>query len=630
MESDIGNGDDKMHQSPQNATRSPLSRWLVALCLGLLLVATAASPARAERSYSIDRVEMAAEVLPDGSMQVSEQYTVHFHGTYSGMFRWIYKRSGMSVVDVAVEEGGMSYRLNPETQPGPADTFFVEDGPDRVKMDWSFDATDQVRTFILRYRVLNAVVVHDDVAELYYKFFGEESDHPFEHATVRLTLPAGAELGDVRAWGHGPLHGNVEIKSPQAIVWDVAPLPAYTFLEGRVVFPPTLVPGASMRSGHAAMPTIQAEEERWAEEANRTRRQAQADKVLAVIAGIAGVGLCAFLGIRFRRKYRPAFTGDYYRELPAAYTPGELGALLNWGQVGPVEFTATIVDLARRGYLRLEEFLPEKTGLFSRKRTDYRILRNEVPLSKMESLKPHEEAVLDFVGEASTFRGIEAYAKEYTQEFMRFWKDWQSDLREEARRQDFFDRHAWEPRLLQVGIGLLLLVGGFVLIMTNFILAGLVMMVVGAVNMVVAAVLRRRSARGTEDYARWMAFRRFLKDFSNMERYEIPALAIWEHYLVYAIPLGVAKTVLNQLPKVYPNLEDDGYRFAGAWYWGTGGTPSLSGMSSALETMVHSMEHSIRHSLQAASSDMSSGGGFGGGFSGGGGGGGGGGGVGAR
>ena len=30
-------------------------------------------------------------------------------------------------------------------------------------------------------------------------------------------------------------------------------------------------------------------------------------------------------------------------------------------------------------------------------------------------------------------------------------------------------------------------------------------------------------------------FRRFLLDFSQMERHEIPSLVIWEHYLVYAV-----------------------------------------------------------------------------------------------
>src|SRR5690606_41433623 len=49
-----------------------------------------------------------------------------------------------------------------------------------------------------------------DAAELYWQFIGDDWDIPADHVRVELTLPAGA--GDVRAWGHGPLHGQVDIE----------------------------------------------------------------------------------------------------------------------------------------------------------------------------------------------------------------------------------------------------------------------------------------------------------------------------------------------------------------------------------------------------------------------------------
>ncbi|HBK86140.1 MAG TPA: hypothetical protein DDZ53_08950, partial [Firmicutes bacterium] len=52
-----------------------------------------------------------------------------------------------------------------------------------------------------------------------------------------------------------------------------------------------------------------------------------------------------------------------------------------------------------------------------------------------------------------------------------------------------------------------------------------------------------------------------------MERYTIPSLIIWEHYLVYAVTLGVAKEVMKQLELVYPNLTEGDYRFGHGWYY---------------------------------------------------------------
>ena len=53
----------------------------------------------------------------------------------------------------------------------------------------------------------------------------------------------------------------------------------------------------------------------------------------------------------------------------------------------------------------------------------------------------------------------------------------------------------------------------------------------------------------------WNAFKNFLKDFSRLDKAEIPSIILWEHYLVYAVSLGVAKEVIKQLPIVF--TDDD-------------------------------------------------------------------------
>ncbi len=57
------------------------------------------------------------------------------------------------------------------------------------------------------------------------------------------------------------------------------------------------------------------------------------------------------------------------------YTPAELGCLWNFGTVGANETSATILDLARRGYLEIEAMTQEEKvlgGLFGTKTsTDY-------------------------------------------------------------------------------------------------------------------------------------------------------------------------------------------------------------------------------------------------------------------
>ena len=57
------------------------------LALGLILVFPVYNPQTAEaRSLQMDKLIYDAELLPDGSMLVTEHITVTFHGSYKGYF----------------------------------------------------------------------------------------------------------------------------------------------------------------------------------------------------------------------------------------------------------------------------------------------------------------------------------------------------------------------------------------------------------------------------------------------------------------------------------------------------------------------------------------------------------------
>jgi uncharacterized membrane protein len=200
------------------------------------------------RVYNFEKLIIDAEIQPDGSMLVREERTVNFReGQFNGLYQWIKTKNELSIgelliEDIQVEEKGQPYVFNPGSTYGPPGTYFIKKEPGQVYIDWSFKAARERRTFVLKYKVLNAVGVFPDVAELYYQFVGAEWEKPVEQVIVNLTLPAGAQPGEVRAWGHGPLHGNVQIKNSQKISWEIQPLPEKTFLEGRVTFPSQLIP----------------------------------------------------------------------------------------------------------------------------------------------------------------------------------------------------------------------------------------------------------------------------------------------------------------------------------------------------------------------------------------------------
>ncbi|HHW61113.1 MAG TPA: DUF2207 domain-containing protein, partial [Syntrophomonadaceae bacterium] len=178
-------------------------------------------------------------------------------------------------------------------------------------------------------------------------------------------------------------------------------------------------------------------------------------------------------------------------------------------------------------------------------------------------------------------------------------------------------------RWISAGVALLFFITGLVLIRTDITLLGVSLFVCSLFIAIAPGKFKRRSQPAQEDFRKWQAFKRFLLHFSNMERHEIPSLIIWENYLVYAVTLGVAKEVMKQLELVFPNLQEDDYRFGQYWYHSQSGF-AMVGLSDNLEKISESIKHSVQvaeKTVRAAKSKSSSGSGGGGGFSGGGGGG---------
>lgn len=613
---------------------------LFSLFFGLLLPLVCCTDiAQAERSFSMQRIVVDAEVLPDASMKVTERLTIKFSGQWNG-FNVKILEGDTPIREVAVYEAGQPYKFNPGKDYGPPGTYLIKSEGGKKLIDWSISARDETRTFDVSYRVINAVKLHNDVAELYRKFIGADNQHKVEEVKVNLRLPPKAhdykQGEEIRIWGHGPLNGEVNFISADTVCWQVRGLSPYTFVEGRVVMPLALFTEAPAQTytGKTALAGILAEENGWAKDANRQRAMARAEYAgaFAIIAGAAGVVL--LLWRKYGRRYAAQFEGEYYRDLPANYSPAELSVLWNYNKIQAHDLTATILDLARRKFLWLEEDTVQVSRLFGNKEiSTYRLsfLPRPEPaaLRKPEEaqLRDHERDLLDYLqnsiggGQGYIYlTDIEQYAKKYGQDFFSFWKRWTAGLEAKGEQLNFFDHSGNMPLATILG-GLVLFTAGAALV-SKAPTWGFALIIAGAIIGVVPRLFKRRSVSGQEDFVRWRAFKRFLLHFSEMERHEIPSLIIWEHYLVYAVTLGVAREVMKQLELVFPKMQDGDYHFGYGWLT-YGNVTGFTSLPDSLNGIGAAMERSL-NSAQSAVSKASSGSGGGGGFSGGGGGGGGG------
>jgi len=591
-------------------------RHLGWLMVGLLLLG-AAIPAQA-RSYYLNRIDVAVQVRPDGSMHVTEQRQVTYRGTYHHFDRVIPLPYGTRLENVSVaDEQGPYLEL---TAGGPG-TYQVSWSGNEADIAWHYDATDVAKTFVLQYDVLGAVELHADAAELYWQFI--EPNHAWEasESRVAVSLPGAVAKSQISVWAHGPLHGDAQ-RQDGGVVLTCSPLPANTLVEARLLFPREVVFSSPRSDGQAIRAQVLAQEGEWAEQANALRARARWRLALPVLVALGGflIWLGLYLGIG--REHHLGNSPEYVREPVEGWTPVQVGYLWRWGNLSSQDMTASLMDLVRRGALRLSVEKEEHArwgGLLGTALEDEQYVERVADFA--EPLSASEKHLIDRV----LFDGMEALHRISMEEFRETAKSdpnvaharyqlWTALAKEECDSIDLIDGKSSVARSVVVAAGVMALLATMVLAIGGATPLSFLPGFVGVAMLVGNKAILRRNAGAAAALEQWQGFRRYLLHFSHLKEYPAPAVALWEHYLVYAISLGVADRVIQQFQALYPRVpaeQRSALNFFPHWT-ASGGTP-LSSMRS-----LGSAFSSFSSSFSAAASSFTSASGEGGGFSGGG------------
>ena len=307
---------------------------------------------------------------------------------------------------------------------------------------------------------------------------------------------------------------------------------------------------------------------------------------------------------------RPTIPVEYVP--PDGVRPGQVGTLVD-EVAHPVDVTATIVDLAARGYLSIEEI--ERPGFL--RKGDWLLTRLK---DGDDSLLLYERKLFDGLFKSRSDGTVRL--SELRTKFAERMADVRDALYDDVVKQGWFLRRPDRVRALWIGIasGMLFLAIGATVAFAAFTRLGMVgvALTIGAlVFLTVARKMPRRTAKGTATLRRVLGFREFIET-SERDRADFAERQnLFSEYLPYAIVFDC----VDKWAKAFSGLGDQPPEVD--WYRGS--TPFT----------VHSLSESMRDfSVTTAgtltstpagtgSSGFSSGGG-GGGSSGGGGGGGGG------
>jgi uncharacterized membrane protein YgcG len=565
----------------------------------LLLVGGLAAPAAA-RALRIHDFHAELDVLPDSSLDVTETIRVEFIGSWQGIYRTIpveYPGPGgfnysLFITNVSATDGadgeGASLRVEKNRQRGNLAFRIYVPG-----------ATDAVRTVSLHYRVENALRFFPDHDELYWNVTGTDWTVPIEAASAHITLPAG--VTGLRAANYTGVYGSrsqdarVESLGSNVDVQTEHPL---AYREGLTVV-------VGWDKGFVQAPS-------------RSEKIAQfLESNWPLFAPLA-----VFLGMfwlwyaRGRDPEEGSIAVQY--EPPAGLTPGEVGTLVD-DNVDMRDITATIVDLAVRGLLTIEE-RDEKhlMGLYASKEYVFHLAKKP---SEWAGAKPHELLLL--AGLFSNGARDQVSLSELQNKFYKNLPGIRTAVYDSLVEHGFYARRP--DRVRQVYLSAGFIAGGLLFVIgqhaaqnlgmtaTPFLLAALL---TAGVVCGFGWFMPARTAAGVRAQHNALGFEDFLGhvEADRMDRMtQTPET--FEKYLPFAMALGVEKKWAGAFQGIFTQPP--------AWYQGPPGAMfHPAGFVYSLDEMSGRAGQAMASAPRSSgSSGFGGGGSSGGGFGGGGGGG---------
>lgn len=563
----------------------------------LLTLAVLPRAAAADRTLVIESFDADVQVFDDGRIQITETIRPRFTGSWNGIFRSIpieyrtpqgFNYTLLLDVESVTDDEGRALRYESSRERHY-----------RKLRIWVPGASDSTRTVMLRYNVQNGLRFFEEHDELYWNITGDEWEVPIEAATARFRLPSGVSglraVAFTGGYGSREQAATVETGSNEV---RVRTLRALSFREG-------LTAAVAWNSGVIPRPGAIA----------RAAWFMRSNGIFAVPI-VASIVMALLWHTRGRDPRLRPITTRY--EPPERLTPAEVGTLVDHSP-DMRDITATIVDLAVRGYVVIEEARTEQLfGLLSN--TEYTFtLQKDI---EQHTLRPHEHELLRAMFGRGAQAGSTVKMAALTNRFYRHLPKIREHIYSGLISQEHYVRRPDRVKKLYLILGAvaggLVAWGGGMLNQSlgmapeSAIIAGVL---TAAVICGFGLIMPVRTVRGAEALEHVLGFEEFLERVES-ERFErvIKTPELFEKYLPFAMALSLESN--------WARAFEDIYREPPQWYRGGNFQTFRSGafvntlgrMSTATASVMSS---SPRGSGGSGFSGGRSGGGFGGGGGGG-------------
>ena len=556
-----------------------LKKIILFISIILLVLTTFSIYVRADDSSSLylDKLKFDVTVNEDGSMDVVETWNIdisHVNTLYKTFKIDDDKFTSIKNVRVKDITGNREFtQIDEEMYHVTENCYYgLINSKGNFEIAWGVGLDDRyaTRTYEISYTVVDAIGKYNDYAELYWQFIGEDFEVDADKITGTITLPSNAESEeDIKVWGHTEnLNGEIYVTDTNKIKFQLENFDAGRYVEVRVLFPTEMIESTGRVYNEDRYDDVIKEETKWANQANLRRQWEEIkDEVVATFVIFVILALCIIFiekAVKYGKKlssikkFVPEQKLDYFRDLPEkGTTPGEAVYILkepynafsrHFGKI----FSATLLDLKLKDYidLRVEKTDKNKDKIYLKK------------LKESDSnLKSDEKRILDFAYKAFgkktevEMKTLEQYIEKHPAGVEALINGCLKAIESQLKESKMFDKKQKEEFSNYAGLSGVYYVFAIVTLFWAFPLA-----IILLINGLICGSIKKRAnvltQKGVDSKEKWKGLKKYMEDFSLLNEKEIPAIEVWEHYLVYATAFGIADKVLKQLKTIYPNIDE--------------------------------------------------------------------------
>jgi hypothetical protein len=573
--------------------RRPAASTTKALIL-LLATILALTVPLAAKSWRISNFQDTITVNADGSALVNETITLNFIGEWHGIHRTIpIEYPGPNgtnyqlFIDITgiTDENGAKLKYDSSTS-----------GASRDLKIYLPNAVDATRTVEVVYRVRNGTRFFDGYDEFYWNVTGNDWPVPVEHVTASVNFPASAS-GSLRAQAFTGVYGSTgrdataKVEGSNVEFETTNPLPMRGGMTIDVYIPKGILRGPGRLT-----------------------------KLFWFISGNPAVFMplvtLAVMFVLWWYKGRDPDPGQSVApmyEPPPGISPAEAGTLLD-DRIHPRDITSTIVDLAVRGFLKIEE-TDDKGLVFHHKDYVFHLLQKR---QHWRGLAPHESCMLEniFIGDVSETRLSSLKNRFYTAVPVV-----RTDIMSALKQKGIYSLDPESANGYSVGAAVCILVPfaifqymGWADFFSSVPVLVVSTVIAALIWWLFARVMTAKTLKGSRTHIAVLGFQEFMNRV-DAERLKTMPPDTFEKFLPYAMALGVE----HHWAQAFAGIIKDPptwYAAPAGYGYGMAFNPIL--FSSSMHGMATDM-HQVFVSAPRASSTGSGWGGSSGGFGGGGG-----------